>query len=381
MQSKLPQVGTNIFTTMSNLAKQHQAINLAQGFPDYNISENLSQYVKNALDTGHNQYAPMIGVESLRIKLADKINSLYNSKVDFQTEITITPGATYAIYCALTTILNPLDEVIILEPAYDSYIPNIQLNGAIPVPIKLIPPNYSIDWQLVKKAITHKTKAIIINTPHNPSGYVWTKNDMDELALLASQNDFYIISDEVYEHITLDQNIHESIIKYPSLYNKCFAIFSFGKVFHNTGWKIGYCVAPPHLSDEFRKIHQFLSFSTNTPMQYALADFLNTPNEYLELPSFFQKKRDFFLELIKDIPFTIHAKSQGSFFQLAGYENISQLGDKEFSIWLTKEIGVATIPVSAFHHDAQDDKLIRFCFAKNENTFIEARKKMQKLIC
>ncbi|HMN32789.1 MAG TPA: methionine aminotransferase [Chitinophagaceae bacterium] len=365
---------------MSNLAKQTHAINLAQGFPDYDISHQLAEYVKNALDKGHNQYAPMIGVESLRLQLAEKIQSLYQKAIDYQSEITITPGATYTIYCALTTILSPLDEVIILEPAYDSYIPNILLNGAIPIPVKLVAPAYSIDWSLVKKAISPKTKAIIINSPHNPSGYVWSKEDIQELNRLATQHDFYIISDEVYEHTTIDQSTHESIIKYPELYQKSYVIFSFGKVFHNTGWKIGYCVAPPHLTEEFRKIHQFLSFSTNTPMQYALADFLQDKNEYLSLSSFFQKKRDFFLEQIKDIPFTIHQKSQGSFFQLASYENISNLKDKEFAIWLTKEIGVATIPVSVFHHDHQDDKLIRFCFAKKESTFIEARNKMQKLI-
>lgn len=379
MQSKLPHVGTTIFTVMSNLAREHHAINLSQGFPDYPISPQLIEYVNVAMQTGYNQYAPMPGLPELRNILASKIEKLYHATINPETEITITPGATYAIYCALTTILQAGDEVIVLEPAYDSYIPNIALNGAKAVCVPLRYPDYAVDWQKVKDAISGKTKAIIINTPHNPTGYVWTKEDMDKLDEVIKNTDIYIISDEVYEHITLDGLAHESVLKYESLRARSFVLFSFGKVFHATGWKIGYCVAPEKLMTEYRKIHQFVGFTTNTPMQVALAQFLENEKEYLQLPRFFEKKRDFFLDLIKELPFTIHKKSQGSYFQLAGYEKINDMADKEFAIWLTKEIGVATIPVSAFNHNGKDDKLIRFCFAKKESTLLEAAEKMQKL--
>ncbi len=377
--SKLPNVGTTIFTVMSALAKEHNAINLSQGFPDYPISSILIEEVNRAMQNGLNQYAPMAGLPELRDILSKKIQALYQTSINPDTEITITPGGTYAIYAALTTILQPKDEVIVLEPAYDSYIPNIITNGAIPICIPLKYPDYSIDWKAVEQAITSHTKAIIVNTPHNPTGYVWTVEDIHHLDRIANQYDLFVISDEVYEHITLDGRVHESILKYPSLLKRSFVIFSFGKVFHTTGWKMGYCVAPSDLSTEFRKIHQFLCFTCNTPMQVGLAKFLEHEHEYLQLPAFFQQKRDLFLDLIKDLPFTLHQKSQGSYFQMLGYDQISSLPDKEFAIWLTKEYGVASIPVSAFNHNGKDDKLIRFCFAKKDETLIAAAEKLKRL--
>jgi methionine aminotransferase len=379
-QSKLPHVGTTIFSVMSQLASEHQAINLSQGFPDYMISPQLMAYVNEAMHDGYNQYAPMPGIPALRNILADKIYKLYQVNVNPETEITITPGATYAIYTAFTTFLQAGDEVIVLEPAYDSYIPNITLNGAKAVCVPLKYPDYAVDWQKVKDAITVHTKAIIINTPHNPTGYVWTADDMHMLDEITSNTNILIISDEVYEHITLDGRMHESVLKYENLRARSFVIYSFGKVFHATGWKIGYCVAPEALSKEFRKVHQFIGFTTNTPMQMALAKLLADEHEYLQLPHFFEQKRNLFLNLIKDLPFTIYQQAQGSYFQLAGYEKISKLGDKEFAIWLTQHIGVATIPISAFNHDGKDDQLIRFCFAKKDSTLIEAAERMKKLL-
>ncbi|HOZ50723.1 MAG TPA: methionine aminotransferase [Chitinophagaceae bacterium] len=379
MYSKLPNVGTTIFTVMSNVAKEYNAINLSQGFPDYPISPILIEYVTKAMQDGYNQYAPMLGIPELRSALAEKVKKLYSTDINPETEITITPGGTYAIYTALTTILQEGDEVIVLEPAYDSYIPNIETNGAKAICIPLKYPDYSVDWELVRSAINSKTKAIIINSPHNPTGYVWTKEDMMMLDELTKNTSIYIISDEVYEHITLDGRSHESVLKYPSLFARSFVIFSFGKVFHTTGWKLGYCIAPSEMMKEFRKIHQFLCFTCNTPMQVAIAQFIQHEDEYLGLPKFFEKKRDLFLELIQDLPFTIHQKAQGSYFQLASYERINDMPDKEFAIWLAKEFGVATIPVSAFNHDGKDDKLIRFCFAKKDETLEQACDKLRKL--
>ncbi len=379
-QSKLPHVGTTIFSVMSQLASEHQAINLSQGFPDYMISPQLMAYVNEAMHDGYNQYAPMPGIPALRNILADKIYKLYQVNVNPETEITITPGATYAIYTAFTTFLQAGDEVIVLEPAYDSYIPNITLNGAKAVCVPLKYPDYAVDWQKIKDAITVHTKAIIINTPHNPTGYVWTADDMHMLDEITINTNILIISDEVYEHITLDGRMHESVLKYENLRARSFVIYSFGKVFHATGWKIGYCVAPEALNKEFRKVHQFIGFTTNTPMQVALAKLLADEHEYLQLPHFFEQKRNLFLNLIKDLPFTIYQQAQGSYFQLAGYEKISKLGDKEFAIWLTQHIGVATIPISAFNHDGKDDQLIRFCFAKKDSTLIEAAERMKKLL-
>ena len=379
MFSKLPNVGTTIFTVMSNMAKEYDAINLSQGFPDFPISPLLVDYVSKAMQDGYNQYAPMIGLPELRNALAQKVKNLYQTNINADNEITITPGGTYAIYAAFTTILQAGDEVIILEPAYDSYIPNVETNGAKAICIPLRYPDYSVDWNLVKDAINAKTKAIIINSPHNPTGYVWTKTDMQQLDELTRDTNIFIISDEVYEHITFDGAAHESVLKYPSLYARSFVIFSFGKVFHTTGWKMGYCIASPALTTEFRKIHQFLCFTCNTPMQVALANYLAHEDAYLSLPNFFEKKRDLFLSLLADLPFTIHQKAKGSYFQLVSYEKINDMPDMEFATWLTIEKGVAAIPVSAFNHNKKDDKLIRFCFAKKDETLIAACERMKSL--
>jgi len=365
---------------MSALAQQHGAINLSQGFPDFPVSENLIESVAEAMRQGHNQYAPMAGLPLLRERLASKIQALYQTFPNPDTEMTITPGGTYALYTALTTLVQPGDEVIVLEPAYDSYVPNILTNGGVPVCVPLRYPDYSVDWDRVREAVSPRTKAIVINTPHNPSGYVWTPEDIAQLRDLIANTGLYIVSDEVYEHITFDGQLHESILKYPDLWAKALVIFSFGKVFHATGWKIGYCVAPATLTHEFRKIHQFLCFTTNTPMQHGLAAFLAQKQEYLQLPNFYQQKRDRFLELIRDLPFTVYSRSQGTYFQMLGYERISSLPDREFAVWLTEKYGVASIPVSAFIHDGRDERMVRFCFGKKEETLLAAAEKLQGLL-
>lgn len=379
MRSKLPDIGTNIFSVMTGMARQYNAINLAQGFPDFAVSEELVDAVHQAMKKGMNQYAPMPGIPELREALALKYRSLYDCHCHAETNITITPGATYAIYTALATIIEAGDEVIVLEPAYDSYIPNIIVQGGVPVCVPLLAPTFAVDWQKVNEAITSRTKAIIINTPHNPGAYVWTKDDMLELKKMVQKKQIYVISDEVYEHLTFDGRKHESVLAYPELYANAFVIYSFGKVFHATGWKMGYCIAPDGLSNEFRKMHQFLSFSCNTPVQYALAEYLKHPEPYLQLPDFYEAKRDFFLSLIRDLPFTVHESSRGTYFQTLGYDKISPLGDKEFAAWLTREIGVACIPFSAFYQSGKDDHLVRFCFAKKEETLIEAANRLKKL--
>lgn len=377
--SKLPQSGTTIFTVMSALAKASQAINLAQGFPDFPISDQLISEVQQAMLQGMNQYAPMTGLPELRQALSEKIQTCYACSVDAENEITITPGATYAIYSAFATLLQAGDEVIVLEPAYDSYIPNILLHGGIPVCVPLQAPTFQVNWQRVYDAVSDKTKAIIINTPHNPCGSVWSHDDFLQLEQLLDKHPMYVVSDEVYEHITFDAHQHHSVLKYPAIYQKAFVVFSFGKVFHTTGWKLGYCVAPADLSNEFRKIHQYLAFSCNTPMQFALSRFLAQPQEYLNLPSFFEAKRNLFLKLIADLPFTLHAPSQGTYFQTLGYEQISMENDMDFATRLTKAYGVATIPLSAFYQNKEDNRLIRFCFAKQDSTLQAAAHRLQAL--
>jgi methionine transaminase len=321
----------------------------------------------------------MPGVMELRQIIAQKVANTHQATVNPDTEITITPGGTYGIYTALTTILQPADEVIVLEPAYDSYIANIEMNNAVAVLVPLSLPDFSVNWQLVKDAVTTKTKAIIINTPHNPGGYVFTVADWQALQDIVKNTEIYVISDEVYEHIVMDHAQHQSILRFPALWARTFAVFSFGKVFHNTGWKLGYCIAPPQLMQEYRKIHQFIAFSCNTPMQYAIAKYLQSPQHYLQLPEFFQRKRDLFLQAIAPSPFTIHQPAAGSFFQVVGYNNCSNLCDTDFAIWLTKTVGVACIPVSAFYKHGKDAKLVRFCFAKKEETLLEAAARLKSM--
>lgn len=369
--------GTTIFTVMSALAAQHNAINLSQGFPDFHIDERLSAALGQAATDGFNQYAPMAGLPLLRQAVADSFKRRYDVTVDADAEITITPGATYAIYTAFTAILSPGDEVIVLEPAYDSYIPNIEMNGAKAVCIPLSAPSFSVDWQRVRDAITAKTKAIIINTPHNPSGAIWAKTDWDHLADVVCDTDIFVLADEVYEQLVYDGRQHYSVLQHEELRQRSFALYSFGKVYNNTGWKMGYCIAPPALTVAFQRIHQFLCFTVNTPAQYALAHHLAHATEPIH--NVMQRKRDYFLDLLKETPFTIHTAAQGSYFQVASYERISSLPDKQFAEWLTKEYGVATIPVSAFYSNGKDDKLIRFCFAKKEETLNAAVAQLKQI--
>jgi methionine aminotransferase len=372
--SKLPNTGTSIFTSMSALAVESNAINLGQGFPDFPMDQQLAELTQKAIQDNFNQYVPMAGYTPLRESLAEKFHFLYNSTIS-PDSITITPGGTYAIYTAFTTILHPGDEVIVFEPAYDSYIPNIEVNGAIPIRISLEFPSYRINWDKVKSAVTAKTKAIIVNSPHNPTGSVLTHEDMLILTDIVLKNNLYLISDEVYEHLIFDNKQHQSVLKYPELFERSFVCFSFGKVYNCTGWKLGYCVAPAHLTSEFRKVHQFNSFCCYTPSQVALASHLKNKEAFISLAPFMQAKRDFFLELMKDSKFSI-LPSSGSYFICATYENISDNSAKDLAIELTKSVGVATIPVSAFHTDGKDDKVLRFCFAKKEETIREATKRL-----
>ena len=375
IESKLPKAGTTIFTVMSALATEHKAVNLGQGFPDFAMSPELTGLVNKAMNNGFNQYAPMPGWMPLREALAEKISFLYQAEVNPSTEITITPGGTYAIYSALTTILQPGDEVIVFEPAYDSYIPNIEINGAKAITINLVYPGYSINWEEVKKAITKKTRAIMINSPHNPTGSVISYKDIEALRKITAGTNIFIISDEVYEHLIFDGIKHESILRYPDLLEKSFVCFSFGKTYNCTGWKLGYCVAPAILTTEFRKVHQFNCFTCHTPSQVALAEFLHEKEAYLTLASFIQAKRDYFIGLMKETRFDL-MQTSGSYFICARYNRISEEGDMDFATRLTKEAGVATIPVSAFYQSGKDDKVLRFCFSKKEETLDAAVEKL-----
>ena len=378
IQSKLPNVGTTIFTVMSALATEHNAVNLGQGFPDFPMSGELMALVNDAMKNNFNQYPPMPGWMPLRESIAEKAAFLYGTTINPDTEITITPGGTYAIYSSLTAILHPGDEVIVFEPAYDSYIPNIEINGAKAVTINLIYPDYHIDWVAVQKAINPKTKAIIINSPHNPTGSVISENDISELRKVVAGTNIFIISDEVYEHLIFDNIPHQSILRYPDLLQRSFVCFSFGKTYNCTGWKLGYCIAPPGLMKEFRKVHQFNCFSCHTPSQVALAGFLKNKEAYLSLSPYMQEKRDYFTGLMQNTKFTM-LQSRGSYFICAKYDRISDEADRDFAIRLTKEAGVATIPVSVFYQNEKDDKVLRFCFSKKKETLEMAVEKLSKL--
>ena len=376
--SKLPQVGTTIFTVMSSLAAELGAVNLGQGFPDFPMNGDLIALVEQAMREGFNQYTHMNGLHALREVLADKIAGLYSTKVDYDTQITVTPGGTYAIYTALTTVLRPGDEVIVFEPAYDSYIPNIGINGAIPIRIDLRFPDYRIDWDEVRRRITPRTRMILLNSPHNPTGAVLRQNDIQQLQKIVHNTNILIHSDEVYEHLIFDDIPHESILRYPDLLERSFVSFSFGKVYHCTGWKLGYSVSSPGLMREFRKVHQFNCFSCHTPSQVALAKFLTNKETYLSLSGFLQEKRDYFQQLMQQTKFT-PLPSYGSYFQLYKYDRISDESDKDLAIRITKEYGVATIPVSAFYQSGKDDKVVRFCFAKKRQTLESAVERLVKI--
>ncbi|TAH07669.1 MAG: aminotransferase class I/II-fold pyridoxal phosphate-dependent enzyme [Sphingobacteriia bacterium] len=378
LDSKLPSVGTTIFTVMSQLAAEYGAVNLGQGFPDFSMSNDLIMLVNKAMQDGNNQYAHMHGLSALRVAIAQKSIALYGSEISPENEITVTPGGTYAIFTALTTVLKKGDEVIVFEPAYDCYIPTIELNGAVPVLISLKYPDYSIPWDEVKAKINSRTRMIMINSPHNPTGSILGKADMQQLSVLVANTNIIILSDEVYEHLIFDGHQHQSILRYPELFSRSFVCFSFGKTYHCTGWKLGYCIAPDYLMKEFRKIHQYNCFSCDTPKQVALAAYLQNKEVYLSLGSFLQSKRDFFRQLMNDTPFKC-IPSHGSYFECYSYEGFSKEGDKELAIKLTKEYGIASIPISVFYKNGEDNKVLRFCFAKKEETLEKAVKKLRFL--
>lgn len=377
LQSKLPNVGTTIFTVMSGLAAEYGAINLSQGFPDFGSDEALSELVYTYMKKGMNQYAPMPGIMPLRERIAEKTEALYGYRLNPDTEITVTSGATEALYAAIAAIVRQGDEVIVPEPCYDSYIPAIELNGGTVVPVALPAPDFHINREALAAAISPRTRALIINTPHNPTGAVMSAEDMQWLENLLADTDTFLISDEVYEHIIFS-GTHESALKYPRLAERSFVISSFGKTFHVTGWKVGYAVAPAPLMREFRKVHQFLTFSTATPLQYAIAGYLKQPEKYLHVPAFYQEKRDKFCALMQETRFRF-TPSEGIYFQLADYSAISDEADTDFAVRLTKEIGVATVPVSVFYGQPKQEHLLRFCFAKTDQTLERAVERLAKL--
>lgn len=368
---KLTNVETSIFSVMSALANKHNAINLSQGFPNFKSDQKLIDGVTKAMNSGYNQYAPMAGSLELREAISKKFELQYNSSYHPETEITITAGATQAIFTVISTFIKPMDEVIIFKPAYDSYQPSIEANGGTSIAIALEAPNYTINWDLVKQAITSKTKMIIINTPHNPSGTVLTKNDMLKLQELTQNTNIIVLSDEVYEHIIFDDEQHQSVCLFSDLKQRSFITASFGKTFHNTGWKVGYCCAPKALMEAFRNLHQFNVFSVHHPTQKALAEYLQEPNHYLELPKFYQEKRDTFLNLIKDSRFKF-TPSKGTYFQVLDYSEITDMNDVEFARQLTTKNGIASIPLSVFYDNKLDHNVLRFCFAKTNDTLKQA---------
>jgi methionine aminotransferase len=378
INSKLPQTETSIFAVMSGLAVKHNAINLSQGFPDFSISSELIKLVNKYMRKGYNQYAPMTGVPELRKAISQKVKSGYKVTYNPETEINITAGATQALYTAISAIIKEDDEVIVFEPAYDSYVPAIKMNGGIVKYSKLQAPDYTVDWTEVQKMITGRTKMIVINTPHNPTGSILSADDMLSLEKITQDTDIVILSDEVYEHLIFDKKRHESVCSYPGLAERSFVIGSFGKTFHATGWKMGYCLAPENLMAEFRKLHQFIVFACNTPVQYALAEFLEEKENYKNLPHFYQEKRDNFIELLKESRFKIKPAS-GTYFQLLDYSEISDESEAEFAVRLTKDYGIASIPVSVFYHKPEDHHNLRFCFAKKEQTLEKAAKILCKI--
>lgn len=377
--SKLPDVGTTIFTVMSQMAHDHQAINLSQGYPDYDgpaaLKERLAWYVHH----GYNQYAPLAGVPVLRAEIARKVARFYGREVDPASEITVTPGATEAIYCAVTASVRPGDEVIMFDPVYDCYDPAVRLAGGRAVHIPLAPPDYRIDWDEVGRRITPRTRLIMVNSPHNPTGSVLGPEDLAALTALAVRHDLLVVSDEVYEHLVFDGRRHESVLRDPRLAARAFAVFSFGKTFHVTGWKTGYCVAPPALTTELRRVHQFVAFVAVTPLQHALADFMAAHPAHLdELPGFYQRKRDLFNAALATSRFRF-TPSAGTFFQLVDYSAVSTRDDLDMVRWLTQEVGVAAIPMSVFYAEPPGGRYIRFCFCKEDATLEQAAAKLRAL--
>jgi methionine aminotransferase len=379
IETKLPKVGTTIFSVMSQLALEHKAVNLGQGFPDFEPPEPLREAITRAMAEGKNQYAPGVGIAKLREQIALKTERLYGHRVSPDTEVTVTSGATEALFSAIAAVVRAGDEVIVFDPCYDSYEPAIELQGATAVHIPLEIPSFGIDWQRVREAITPKTRMILVNSPHNPSGAVLSRADLDELAAIVRDTPIIVLSDEVYEHIVFDGAEHQSVLRHEELAARSIVVSSFGKTYHCTGWKVGYAVAPKALTAEFRKVHQYLTFCTFNPAQWAFAEFLeSTPEHYLELPAFYQAKRDRFRELIApsrlkllDVP--------GGYFQLVDYSAIRDMDDINFSEWLVREGGVAAIPLSPFYETAPDTRLVRLCFAKNDATMEAAAELLCKL--
>lgn len=371
ISSKLPESEVSIFTIMSQMAVDHDAINLSQGFPNFETDRELKNLVTKAMKDGYNQYPPANGVTELRQEISKKIKKLYGASYDANSEVTVTSGATEALFCAISAFVQKGDEVIVFKPAYDTYEPTILLNSGKPVQIQLKGKEYKIGWEEVESKITSKTRMVIINTPHNPTGTILSEEDMRKLESLLEGTDILLLSDEVYEHLILDGEEHQSASKFPKLAERAIVCASFGKTFHNTGWKTGYCVAPEHMMKEIRKIHELTTFSVNHPMQQAYAEYLKTPDHYLQLSSFYQQKRDFFLELIKDSRFSF-TPSKGTYFQLLNFEKITTENDVAFAERLVKEHNLAAIPVSVFNIDQEDHHQLRFCFAKTEETLRKA---------
>ncbi|MGI9215447.1 MAG: pyridoxal phosphate-dependent aminotransferase [Hydrogenophaga sp.] len=380
--SRLPAVGTTIFTVMSALAAEVGAVNLGQGFPDFDCDPALVNAVTRAMQAGHNQYPPMPGVPALRQAMAAKMQALYGLHCDANTEITVTAGATQAILTAILAVVHPGDEVIVLEPCYDSYVPNIELAGGKVVRVPLVPGSFRPDFDAIAAAITPRTRALIINSPHNPSGQVWTEADMRRLDELLAPTDVLLISDEVYEHMVFDGQQHQSAARFPGLAARAFIVSSFGKTYHVTGWKVGTVVAPAPLTAEFRKVHQFNVFTVNTPMQHALAAYMSDPAPYLQLSAFYQRKRDLFRDGLAATRFRL-LPGQGTYFQCVGIEDLAvperHLPEGEFCQWLTREVGVAAIPLSAFYGNGFDQKVVRFCFAKKDETLKAALERLARL--
>ncbi|MBT5700267.1 MAG: aminotransferase class I/II-fold pyridoxal phosphate-dependent enzyme [Gammaproteobacteria bacterium] len=375
--SKLPEVGTTIFSIMSSMAAQYDAINLSQGYPDFDVPSELAERLNHYTVSGYNQYPPMHGVAYLREQIARKVNELYAVSANVDSEITITSGATEALFVAIQTLVGNGDEVIVFDPAFDSYDPAIRLAGGKTIHIPLSGNSFSIDWERVRESITPRTKAIIINSPHNPTGSVISRVDLDQLAELASNNDLVVISDEVYEHMVFDGQQHNTVAAHPGLRDRSFVISSFGKTYHATGWKVGYCIAAPALTIEFRKIHQFVTFTTHTPTQWAIADYMDHhPEHHRGLPAFYQEKRDLFSQALKEIGFGL-VPSRGTYFQVVTYDALSDLPDIEFVKVLTQKVGVAAIPVSVFCDAPAELSLVRFCFAKKNDTLLEAAHRLE----
>jgi methionine aminotransferase len=371
LKPKLPHVGTTIFAVMSQLAHEQGAINLSQGFPDFPVSERLIDLVTRYMKKGYNQYAPMTGIPALRETIGRKVRDLYGVGYHPEREINITAGATQALYTVFAAVVYPGDEVILFSPAYDSYAPGIEVHGGVPVFSHLRPPDYRIDWDEVQSLVGPRTRMILINTPHNPTGSVLKDDDMRRLDELCRGTDVLVLSDEVYEHIIFDGAPHRSAVLYPGLRERSFVVFSFGKTFHSTGWKMGYCLAPAELMEQFRSVHQFLVYCCNTPVQHAIAEFLGDPENYADIGRMYQEKRDCFLDLLKESRFRFTPTS-GSYFQLLDYSSITDEGDMDFAVRLTKEFKVASIPVSVFYPDEVDNSVLRFCFAKREETLRRA---------